>query len=256
MCVGLDTDYRKIPTHLKSYKDPVFEFNRQIIDATHSYCVAYKPNWAFYEMLGSRGIESLERTLEYLPSDKFIIADAKRGDIGNTAEAYAATFFETYDVDAVTLSPYMGIDTIQPFLGKAGRWAVVLGLTSNPGSKDIEELTLANGRAVWQEVCLQLAATASIDELMFVAGATHGESLRKVRELVPEHFLLIPGVGIQGGDLRSVSSAAMNAMCGMLVNASRSILYADSGTSFAKAAAKEAQNLSAQMKHLLEEFCA
>lgn len=255
LCVGLDTDSKKIPVHLKSYKDPIFEFNRQIIDATEQYCVAYKPNWAFYEMQGSRGLESLERTLEYIPKDKLVIADAKRGDIGNTAEAYAAAFFENYHVDALTLSPYMGVDTIRPFLNRPGKWAIVLALTSNPGSTDFETQQLANGKPLWQEVASRLTEMASPDHLMFVAGATHGHLLREVRKHIPDHFLLIPGVGTQGGDLIEVSKAAMNDQCGILVNASRSILYADSSKSFAKAAGIEAGKLRTQMANLLEQYC-
>jgi len=251
LCIGLDTDPGKIPRHLQSAADPVFEFNKQIIDATHSHCVAYKPNIAFYEALGPKGWESLQKTLEYIPDDIFTIADAKRGDIGNTSALYAKTFFEYLDFDSVTVAPYMGEDSVKPFLDK-GKWAILLAHTSNPGSSDFQLIeSVVTGRKLYEEVILKAMQWASPDQLMFVVGATQAEKMKHIRLLAPDHFFLVPGVGAQGGDLDMISTYGMNAQCGLLVNAARSIIYASSGTDFATAAAAEANSIKKQMeKHL------
>lgn len=253
LCVGLDTDMRRIPRHLLSASDPVFEFNRQIIDATLDYAIAYKPNLAFYEAEGTRGWESLQRTFNYLPPDVFKIADAKRGDIGNTSEMYARAFFETMGADAITVSPYMGEDSVRPFTGFAGKWVVVLAHTSNPGSRDFQLRQDSSGKKLYESVMEQCQAWAPADRLMFVVGATHPDAMIHVRTQVPEHFLLVPGVGAQGGDLEAISKAGLNTMGGLIVNASRSILYASDGPDFALAAGREARQLQEQMARLLEE---
>lgn len=247
LCVGLDTDVQKIPAHLLGEPDPVFAFNKAIIDATKEYCVAYKPNIAFYESLGPAGWESLRKTLAYIPASHFTIADAKRGDIGNTSAMYARTFFHTYPFDAVTVAPYMGRDSVQPFLDIPGKWTILLGLTSNPGAADFEQLPLSTGRSLYEQVLETAKTWGSPDNLMFVAGATRPAELKKLRELVPDHFLLIPGVGAQGGSLREVAEAALNEDIGILVNASRSILYASGGHDFAGQAAREAAALQTEM---------
>ncbi|MBX7202680.1 MAG: orotidine-5'-phosphate decarboxylase [Bacteroidia bacterium] len=247
LCVGLDTDPDKLPSHILKEEDPVFAFNKQIIDATKDFCVAYKPNIAFYEALGTAGWESLRKTLAYIPDTHFTIADAKRGDIGNTSAMYAQTFFNRYPFDAVTVAPYMGRDSIEPFLAYAGKWAIVLGLTSNPGAGDFEQLLLSNGMRLFEQVLQTVAGWGSTENLMFVAGATRPEGLRQVRAVIPEHFLLIPGVGAQGGSLEAVSEAALNDDIGILVNASRSILYASSGVDFADRAFEEAASMQKAM---------
>ena len=253
LCVGLDTDIEKIPAHLRKEKDPVFEFNRQIIDATEPYAVCYKPNIAFYESQGLRGWESLQRTIEYLPSHVFSIADAKRGDIGNTAGHYAKTFFETYPFDAITLSPYMGKDTIEPFLKYKDKWSIILALTSNPGAENFEMLD-SGGFKLYEEVLMQSSQWGSIENTMYVVGATRPEAITGIRKLVPEHFLLVPGVGAQGGDLAQLSKAGLNKDCGLLVNASRSIIFADSSENFAKTAAIEAKKVQQDMAALLNQI--
>jgi orotidine-5'-phosphate decarboxylase len=228
LCVGLDTDITKIPAHLRRGKDPIFAFNRQIIDATLPYAVAYKPNIAFYESLGPAGWESLQKTLDYLPPDVFTIADAKRGDIGNTSALYARTFFDTLPFHSVTVAPYMGHDSVQPFLGYPGKWVVLLALTSNPGSADFQRLPAA-GAPLYERVLTAAQAWASPDQLMFVVGATHPATFARVRELAPEHFLLVPGYGAQGGDLAEVARHGLTSQGGLLVNSSRAIFYADGG---------------------------
>lgn len=251
LCVGLDTDLRKIPEHLLGEDDPIFEFNKAIIEATQEFCVAYKPNLAFYESLGPKGWISLQKTLEVIPKSHFTIADAKRGDIGNTASMYAKAFFDVYGFDAVTVAPYMGRDSIEPFLDYPGKWAIVLGLTSNSGAADFEQLELKSGEKLYERVIQTVAGFSSPEDTMFVAGATRTEELKKIREMLPDHFFLIPGVGAQGGNLEEVSKATLNDSCGILVNASRSIIYASKGLDFSSVAAKEAKALQSEMSRLL-----
>lgn len=255
LCVGLDTDLTKIPSHLLKAKDPIFEFNKYIIDATIDYAVAYKPNLAFYESLGKAGWESLEKTLEWIPKDVFTIADAKRGDIGNTATMYAKAFFEQLSFDSVTVAPYMGEDSVTPFLAFKDKWAIVLALTSNGGSKDFQQLTLAStNEPLYKEVLKKCSVWGSDENLMFVVGATKASYFQEIRSIVPDHFLLVPGVGAQGGNLQEVSQFGLNSSCGLLVNASRSILYASSDDTFAQAAKAEAQNMQQEMKTYLEDY--
>ena len=254
LCVGLDTDYKKIPKLLLHTDYPVFEFNKRIIDATHEFAVAYKPNLAFYEMLGAAGHMSLEMTVTYIRltyPDLFIIADAKRGDIGNTSQMYAHAFFKTLDFDAITLSPYMGKDSISPFLEVKGKWVIMLALTSNEGSKDFQQLQLEGGKKLFEEVITTSAEWGTVNNIMYVVGATKAEALTRIRELIPEHFLLVPGVGSQGGSLQEVAKHGMNDRCGLLVNASRSIIYADVTNKFEDAARQEAASLQAQMEEIL-----
>ena len=254
LCVGLDTDYKKILKLLLHKEYPVSEFNKSIIDATQEYAVAYKPNLAFYEMLGAAGYMSLEMTVTYIREtypDLFIIADAKRGDIGNTSHMYAHAFFKTLDFDAITLSPYMGYDSISPFLEVNGKWAILLALTSNEGSKDFQQLQVEGGKQLFEKVITTSAEWGSVNNIMYVVGATKAEALARIRELIPEHFLLVPGVGSQGGSLKEVSEHGMNDRCGLLVNASRSIIYADGTNKFDDAARKEASSLQAQMEEIL-----
>lgn len=250
LCVGLDVDMEKIPAHLLEDEDPVFAFNKAIIDATAEYAVAYKPNTAFYECLGTKGWESLEKTIQYIPENCFVIADAKRGDIGNTAERYAKTFFETLVCDAVTVAPYMGEDSVKPFLGFSNKWAIVLGLTSNKGAEDFQ-LWPDESEALYQQVIKKCKQWGTPDNLMFVIGATNASYLQEIRALAPEHFFLVPGIGAQGGNLDEVCRAGMNKDCGLLINASRTIIYASSGVDFAEAAAKEAQALKKIMQKYL-----
>ena len=251
LCIGLDTDMAKIPRHLLKEEDPVFEFNKQIIDATHEYCVAYKPNIAFYEALGPSGWLSLQKTLEYIPKDIFTIADAKRGDIGNTSSLYAKAFFENLSFDSITVAPYMGEDSVKPFLYKE-KWVILLAHTSNPGSSDFQLLeSVVTGRKLYEEVMLKSMQWASPDQLMFVVGATQAEKMASIRSLAPEHFFLVPGIGAQGGDLQMLSRHGMNKQCGLLVNSARSILYASGSTDFAKEAEKEAIKVKTEMEKLL-----
>lgn len=259
LCVGLDTDIKKIPKSLLKEADPIFAFNKSIIDATAQYCVAYKPNIAFYESMGPKGWESLQKTLEYIPKDIFTIADAKRGDIGNTSALYARAFFDPtssgLSFDAVTVAPYMGEDSVKPFLSYPNKWVILLALTSNVGSNDFQRLALKDENALIYEKVLSKSITwGSEDELMFVVGATQAEQLESIRKLIPNHFLLVPGVGAQGGDLAAVAQYGMNKQCGLLVNAARSIIYASSGEDFADAAAKEAEALQTQMAALLGRY--
>jgi orotidine-5'-phosphate decarboxylase len=248
LCVGLDTDIEKIPTHLLSEKDPVFEFNKQIIDATADFAVAYKPNTAFYEALGSKGWESLQKTIAYIPKNIFTIADAKRGDIGNTSGLYAKAFFEELNVDAVTVAPYMGSDSVKPFLKYKNKWVILLALTSNEGAEDFQ-LKEFEGRPLYKQV-LETAVTWGTEQnLMFVTGATKADYLSEIREIVPNHFLLVPGVGAQGGDMASVFKYGKNSNGGLLINSSRNIIYASNAADFnlkARGVAKSMQEEMAQ----------
>lgn len=253
LCVGLDTELKKIPAHLTSREDPVFDFNCRIIDATRDLCVAYKPNLAFYESLGPSGWHTLQKTVEYIGNEHFIIADAKRGDIGNTSRMYAEAFFEKMNFDAVTVAPYMGEDSVTPFLGFDGKWVILLALTSNKGSDDFQRDWLEDSReAVWEKVMRTAQGWGSPDNLMFVVGATHPEAFARVREIAPDSFLLVPGVGAQGGDLSALCRYGMTKDCGLLVNASRSIIYAGSGEDFAEKARAEAQKMQVEMEKLLQ----
>lgn len=253
LCVGLDTDPERIPSHLQQESDPVFAFNKAIIDATADLCVAYKPNIAFYEALGPQGWESLQKTLDYIPATHFTIADAKRGDIGNTSRRYAKAFFETYSFDAITVAPYMGHDSVQPFLGFPGKWVILLGLTSNPGSADFQFQSLKAGYPLFEKVFSTARTWAGPDQLMFVAGATQAEHFTEIRKAAGDHFLLVPGVGAQGGDLAAISRIGFSEKVGLLVNSSRGILYASQGPDFAEAARASAQKLQLQMAELLTE---
>jgi orotidine-5'-phosphate decarboxylase len=255
LCVGLDTDLDKIPNHFHKEADPIFEFNKQIIDQTADFAVAYKPNIAFYEALGPKGWESLQKTLDYIPKDIFTIADAKRGDIGNTSGLYAKAFFETMDFDSITVAPYMGIDSVSPFLSYKNKWVILLALTSNEGSMDFQLSELKNGKPVYQEVLEKSSKWGNPDNMMYVVGATRGEKIGEVRKIVPEHFFLVPGVGAQGGSLEDVGKYGMNRSCGLLVNSSRGIIYAGEGAEFGTAARKEAKKLQQKMEVLLNQYC-
>jgi len=250
LCVGLDTNLEKIPLHLKSAADPVFEFNKQIIDATKDLCVAYKINTAFYEAIGTKGWEALEKTVEYIPASHFKIADAKRGDIGNTSNQYAKAFFETIPFDAVTVAPYMGSDSIKPFLDYENKWTIVLALTSNEGSKDFEQLRVDNNY-LFEEVIKKTAEWGTENNIMFVVGATKAENISSIRKIIPDHFLLIPGVGFQGGNLAGVSKHGLNKDCGLLVNISRAIIYAGNKENFADEARAIALQYQTEMKGYL-----
>lgn len=250
LCVGLDTDLKKIPTHILNETDPIFAFNKAIIDATADYCVAYKPNLAFYEAFGVKGIISFEKTIKYLKEnypDHFIIADAKRGDIGNTSAMYARTFFEEYDIDSLTVAPYMGEDSVTPFLGYDGKWVIVLALTSNKGSHDFQLTEDKKGERIFEKVLRISQNWGNKDNMMYVVGATQGRMFEDIRKIVPEHFLLVPGVGAQGGSLEEVCKYGMNKDCGLLVNSSRGIIYASNDEDFANAAGQKAKDLQIQM---------
>jgi orotidine-5'-phosphate decarboxylase len=280
LCVGLDTDFTKIPKHLQSHPDAVFEFNKQIIDATQDLCVAYKINTAFYEAMGLKGWEAMEKTVNYIPKDQFIIADAKRGDIGNTSSQYGKAFFETMNFDAITVAPYMGEDSIKPFLEFKNKWTIVLGLTSNAGSKDFEQLKLVredtnqgDGNAgskdfeqqtivsqatnngmnefLYETVLKKVSSWGTDENLMFVIGATKASDLEDIRKIIPNHFLLVPGVGFQGGSLKEVSKYGINKDCGLLVNASRAIIYASEKEDFATEARAIAQQYKSEMEGYL-----
>ncbi|WP_303024610.1 orotidine-5'-phosphate decarboxylase [Duncaniella muris] len=257
LCVGLDTDIKKIPEHLLTEEDPMFAFNRAIIDATAPYCVAYKPNTAFYESRGTEGWQTLERTVNYLRTnypDHFIIADAKRGDIGNTSSLYARAFFENMGVDAITVAPYMGFDSVKPFMDYESKWVILLALTSNPGSRDFQFLTDMTGTRLFEHVLETAQKWGTTENLMFVVGATQGAMFAEVRRVAPQSFLLVPGVGAQGGSLEEVAKWGMTPECGLLVNSSRGIIYASSGTDFADAAAAEARKLRDHMTILLSTY--
>jgi orotidine-5'-phosphate decarboxylase len=254
LCVGLDSEAGRIPAHLRTASDPVFEFNKAIIDATKDHCVAYKINTAFYEAGGPKGWESMEKALNYIPKDIFRIADAKRGDIGNTAAQYAKAFFEALPFDAITLSPYMGEDSIRPFLEHEGKWAILLGLTSNKGAADFELLETTSGKRVYEEVLEKSSRWGTADNMMYVAGATRAEQIGGIREVLPEHFLLVPGIGAQGGSLEDTAKFGLNEDCGLLVNSSRDIIFAGLNENFASEASRKAKEMQLRMQALLEEY--
>ena len=253
LCVGLDTDLSKIPTHLLKEKDPIFEFNKQIIDATHDVCVSYKPNLAFYEVYGSKGWESLQKTIEYIPKEIFTIADAKRGDIGNTSSMYAKAFFENLNFDSVTVAPYMGADSVTPFLEFKNKWIILLALTSNKGADDFQFFESVDEK-LFEKVLKQSKNWGNDENLMYVVGATRPEMFTEIRKLVPDSFLLVPGVGAQGGELSEVCKYGMNKDCGLLVNSSRGIIYAGNDENFAKKSREEAIKIQKEMAILLNEF--
>ena len=250
LCVGLDTDLKKVPAHLLNEEDPIFAFNKAIIDATAAYCVAYKPNLAFYEAFGVKGLMAFEKTVKYIQEnypDQFIIADAKRGDIGNTSAMYARTFFEEYNLDSVTVAPYMGEDSVTPFLGYDGKWVILLALTSNKGSHDFQLTESTDGEKLFQKVLRKSQEWAGNDQMMYVVGATQGQAFEEIRKIVPDHFLLVPGVGAQGGSLSEVCKYGMTQDCCLLVNSSRAIIYADNTENFANAAAEAAKAVQEEM---------
>ena len=257
LCVGLDTDLKKVPAHLLQEEDPVFAFNKAIIDATAPYCVAYKPNLAFYESMGVKGWIAFEKTVAYLREnypDQFIIADAKRGDIGNTSAMYARTFFEEMDLDAVTVAPYMGEDSVTPFLGYEGKWVILLALTSNKGSHDFQLTEDAQGEKLFEKVLRKSQEWAGNDQMMYVAGATQGKAFEDIRRIAPNHFLLVPGIGAQGGSLEEVCKYGMTSECGLIVNSSRAIIYADATERFAQVAGEKAREVQAQMAQELDRY--
>ena len=250
LCVGLDTDLKKVPQHILNEEDPIFAFNKAIIDAIAPYCVSYKPNLAFYEAFGVKGLISFEKTVKYLKENyphHFIIADAKRGDIGNTSTMYARTFFEEYDIDSLTVAPYMGEDSVTPFLGYEGHWVILLALTSNKGSLDFQMTTDEQGERLFEKVLKKSQQWGTKDNMMYVVGATQGRMFEDIRKLAPEHFLLVPGVGAQGGSLEEVCRYGMTSDCGLLVNSSRGIIYASTGSDFAEVAGQKAKELQEQM---------
>ena len=255
LCVGLDTDIKKIPEHLLSEEDPIFAFNRAIIDATAPYCIAYKPNLAFYESMGVKGWIAFEKTVDYLRKnypEQFIIADAKRGDIGNTSAMYARTSFEEMDLDAVTVTPYMGEDSVSPFLTYPDKWVILLALTSNKGSHDFQLTEDAQGERLFEKVLRRSQAWGTDENMMYVVGATQGRAFEDIRKIVPNHFLLVPGIGAQGGSLEEVCQYGMNKQCGLIVNSSRAIIYADKSPCFAEAAGIAAKKVQEQMKEQLK----
>lgn len=254
LCVGLDTDINKIPEHLRQRENAIFEFNKAIIDATAPYCIAYKPNLAFYECFGVKGYMAFEQTIEYLHKNypkHFIIADAKRGDIGNTSAMYARAFFERPGIDAVTVAPYMGEDSVKPLLTYEGKWVVLLALTSNKGSHDFQLTADANGTPLFERVMRTAQTWAGTDQLMFVVGATQGRMFEDIRRIAPDSFLLVPGIGAQGGSLEEVCKYGLTKDCGLIVNSSRAIIYADGTENFAARAAEEAQKVQKQMAEIL-----
>ena len=257
LCVGLDTDINKIPAYLKNEDDPIFAFNKAIIDATAPYCVAYKPNLAFYECYGLKGMLAFEKTIQYIKENHpnhFIIADAKRGDIGNTSKMYAQTFFEEYNLDSVTVAPYMGEDSVKPFLEYDGKWVILLALTSNKGSHDFQLTEDKQGERLFEKVLKKSQEWGTTENLMYVVGATQGKMFEDIRRMAPEHFLLVPGVGAQGGSLQEVCKYGMTKDCGLLVNSSRGIIYASTDTDFAKIAAVKAKELQEEMAVELEHI--
>ena len=256
LCVGLDTDLKKIPQHLLNEEDAIFEFNKAIIDATAPYCVSYKPNLAFYEAFGVKGLQSFEKTIDYLKQNyphHFIVADAKRGDIGNTSAMYARTFFEEYDVDSLTVAPYMGEDSVTPFLGYEGKWVILLALTSNKGSHDFQLMEDAQGERLFEKVLKKSQQWGNDENMIYVVGATQGQMFEDIRKIVPNHFLLVPGVGAQGGSLEEVCKYGMiPGDIGLLVNSSRGIIYASQGEDFAEMAAEKACELQQQMAKIMQ----
>ena len=257
LCVGLDTDLKKVPQHILKEEDPIFSFNKAIIDATADYCVAYKPNLAFYEAFGVKGLMAFEKTVKYLKENypnHFIVADAKRGDIGNTSAMYARTFFEEYDVDSLTVAPYMGEDSVTPFLGYDGKWVIVLALTSNKGSHDFQLTEDKEGERLFEKVLKKSQEWGNEENMMYVVGATQGKMFEDIRRIVPDHFLLVPGVGAQGGSLEEVCKYGMNKECGLLVNSSRGIIYAANDETFAQTAAEKAKELMEQMDAELKKY--
>lgn len=257
LCVGLDTDINKIPAHLKNEDDPIFAFNKAIIDTTAPYCVAYKPNLAFYECYGLKGMLAFEKTIQYIKENHpnhFIIADAKRGDIGNTSKMYAQTFFEEYNLDSVTVAPYMGEDSVKPFLEYDGKWVILLALTSNKGSHDFQLTEDKQGERLFEKVLKKSQEWGTTENLMYVVGATQGKMFEDIRRIAPEHFLLVPGVGAQGGSLQEVCKYGMTKDCGLLVNSSRGIIYASADTDFAEVAAVKAKELQEEMAVELERI--
>lgn len=255
LCVGLDTDINKIPEHLKKEEDPIFAFNKAIIDATAPYCVAYKPNLAFYECYGLKGMVAFEKTIKYLKENHpnhFIIADAKRGDIGNTSKMYAQTFFEEYNLDSVTVAPYMGEDSVKPFLEYDGKWVILLALTSNKGSHDFQLTEDQQGERLFEKVLKKSQEWGTTENLMYVVGATQGKMFEDIRRIAPNHFLLVPGIGAQGGSLQEVCKYGMTKDCGLLVNSSRGIIYAGKDKDFAEIAAQKAKELQQEMAIELE----
>ncbi len=261
LCVGLDTDFDKIPKHLQQNKNAIVDFNKAIIDATKEYCVSYKINTAFYEALGSKGWDAMEETVNYIPSSHLKIADAKRGDIGNTSYQYAKAFFETLQFDAVTVAPYMGEDSIRPFLEFENKWTIVLGLTSNKGAADFEMLKIQNGNEVnlrseylYEHVLKTISSWGNANNLMFVVGATKATELENIRQIIPDNFLLVPGVGFQGGSLADISKYGINKDIGLLVNASRAIIYAGNDENFAEEAKAIAQQYQVEMQQYLSQY--
>lgn len=257
LCVGLDTDIKKIPSHLLEEEDPIYSFNKAIVDATAKYCVAFKPNTAFYESQGVKGIISLEKTIEYIRTkypDQFIILDAKRGDIGNTSEMYAASAFEHLKASAITVAPYMGEDSVKPFLKYPNKWVVLLALTSNKGSSDFQLTEDNTGIRLFEKVLTKSQEWATNEQLMFVVGATQGAMFKDIRKYAPDHFLLVPGIGAQGGSLAEVVKYGMNSECGLLVNSSRGIIFADNTSEFAVAAASEAKKIQQEMAGYLDRI--
>ena len=257
LCVGLDTDINKIPAHLKNEDEPIFAFNKAIIDATAPYCVAYKPNLAFYECYGLKGMLAFEKTIQYIKENHpnhFIIADAKRGDIGNTSKMYAQTFFEEYNLDSVTVAPYMGEDSVKPFLEYDGKWVILLALTSNKGSHDFQVTEDKQGERLFEKVLKKSQEWGTTENLMYVVGATQGKMFEDIRRIAPDHFLLVPGVGAQGGSLQEVCKYGMTKDCGLLVNSSRGIIYASTDNDFAEVAAAKAKELQKEMAVELEHI--
>ena len=253
LCVGLDTDLDKIPAHMLKLEDPIFEFNKAIIDATRDYCVAYKPNVAFYECHGAKGWESLAKTVDYITDSHFIIADAKRGDIGNTSKYYAQSFFKNMDCDAVTVAPYMGHDSVTPFFEFKNRWVILLAMTSNQGALDFQFLQMDQSKKqLWQRVVEKSAQWGTSENMMYVVGATRPEMLADIRTLVPDHFFLVPGVGAQGGTVEAVAKYGMNKDCGLLINSSRGIIYAGDGLDFDQKAGEAAKDMQSEMSRILQ----
>ena len=251
LCIGLDADIKKIPKHLLTFEDPVFEFNKRIIDETKDLCVAFKLNIAFYESNGIDGWKSLMKTIEYIPNDVFTIADAKRGDIGNTSSMYAKTFFESMDFDSITVNPYMGSDSVEPFLNFKNKWVILLALTSNTGSQDFQKIIDKNNIKLYENVIEKSSKWAGNERIMYVIGATQSQSLKEIRKIIPNHFLLVPGIGAQGGSLTEVIENGLNSDYGLLINSSRSIIYSSKDLDFASSARKAAIQIKLEMERFI-----